>query len=67
LRDESLPLVCVADRDCRDKIIGLLDESDDWMAGVAGRAVGTLEGPSPYESIKEQIGKMADKGVRPTK
>lgn len=63
LWDESFPLVCVADRDCRDKVIRLLDKSDDWTVGLTGRAVGTLEGPSPYESIKEQIQEMRGSGA----
>jgi len=61
LRDKTLPLVCVADRNHRDKVIELLKKSDDWKVGLSGRAVGALEGPSLNKSIEKQIREVANK------
>ena len=63
LRDATMPLVCITDREDRKyriKVIELLTKSDDWKLGLAGRAVFTMDGDMSMEdSIKQQIEKIA--------
>jgi hypothetical protein len=60
VRNQTLPPVYSGEREDRDKVIAILEDSDDWNVTMSGRAVGHMFEEPLHVSIENQIKELAN-------